>query len=378
MMTEDQDRQISKQLLFTALKVGRYELAHRVVMAPVTRMRASTPENAAADMAIEYYQQRATPGGLIITEASQVTPYGQGYPATPGIHSSKQIDAWKKITDAVHAKGGLIFLQLWHTGRMSHRSFQPGGATPVAPSAIAPAGKSFAPDWQQVPYETPRALETDEIRDIIESYREGARNALAAGFDGVELHGANGYLIEQFLHSKTNQRTDGYGGSVENRSRLLIEVTAALIDVWGADRVGVRLSPFGTVNDAGEADPIGLYSHALQRLAALGIAYVHLIESRSTDDGEAGAPLAISHLRPFWPGTLIIAGGFVGESAEAAVRAGLGDAVAFGRHFIANPDLPKRILLGAALNPYDRATFYGGGAAGYTDYPILQQTEAAE
>jgi N-ethylmaleimide reductase len=369
---------MSGKSLFTPLKLGRYELAHRVVMAPLTRMRAQTPGNVATDMAAEYYDQRATRGGLIIAEASQVTPYGQGYPATPGIHSPEQIAAWKKVTDAVHAKGGIIFLQLWHTGRISHSSFQPGGATPVAPSAITPAGKSFTPDWQQVPYETPRALEAGEIGEIVEAYREGARNAATAGFDGVELHGANGYLIEQFLHGKTNHRTDGYGGSVEGRSRLLMEVMAALIDVWGPDRVGVRLSPFGTVNDAGEADPIGLYSHVLERLAHLNIAYVHLIESRSTDAGEAGAPLAISDLRRFWPGTMIIAGGFVGDSAEAAVSAGLGEAVAFGRHFIANPDLPERIRIGAALNPYNRATFYGGGAAGYVDYPVLQRTEAAE
>jgi N-ethylmaleimide reductase len=369
---------MSEISLFTPLKLGRYSLLHRVVMAPLTRMRAETPGNVATDLAVEYYAQRASPGGLIIAEASQVTPYGQGYPATPGVHSAEQIAAWKKITDAVHAKGGIIFLQLWHTGRISHSSFQPGGVVPVAPSAIAPAGKSFTPDWQQVPYETPRALDIDEIPGIVEAYREGARNALTAEFDGVELHGANGYLIEQFLHSKTNHRTDGYGGSVDNRSRLLMEVIAALTDVWGADRVGVRLSPFGVVNDAGDADPIGLYSHVLSRLAPLGIAYVHLIESRSTDAGEAGAPLAINDLRPFWPGTLMIAGGFVGDSANAAVRAGQGDAVAFGRHFIANPDLPRRLQVGARLNPYNRATFYGGGAAGYTDYPVFKQAEAAE
>ncbi|MEH2472098.1 N-ethylmaleimide reductase [Nitrobacteraceae bacterium AZCC 2161] len=369
---------MSETSLFTHLKLGRYSLSHRVVMAPLTRMRAETLGNVATDLAVEYYAQRASPGGLIIAEASQVTPYGQGYPATPGVHSAEQIAAWKKITDAVHAKGGIIFLQLWHTGRISHPSFQPGGAVPVAPSAIAPAGKSFTQDWQQVPFETPRALDIEEIPGIVEAYREGTRNALTAGFDGVELHGANGYLIEQFLHSKTNHRTDGYGGSIDNRSRLLMEVMTAIIEVCGADRVGVRFSPFGVVNDAGEADPIGLYSHVLSQLVPLGIAYVHLIESRATDAGEAGAPLAISDLRPFWPGTLIIAGGFIGASADAAVRAGQGDAVAFGRHFIANPDLPRRLQAGAPLNPYNRATFYGGGAAGYTDYPVFEQSEAAE
>ncbi|MCF2525324.1 alkene reductase [Bradyrhizobium sp. G127] len=364
--------------LFAPLKLGRYTLSHRVVMAPLTRMRAAVPGNVPTDLGVEYYSQRASSGGFIVSEASQVTPYGQGYPATPGIHSAEQIAGWKKITDAVHAKGGIIFMQLWHTGRISHPSFQPGGVQPVAPSAITPAGKSFTPSFQMVPFETPRALEIGEIPGIVEAYREGARNALAAGFDGVELHGANGYLIEQFLHSKTNHRTDAYGGSVENRTRLLIEVMTALVDIWGADRVGVRLSPFGVVNDAGEADPIGLYSHVLTRLAPLNIAYVHLIESRNTDAGEAGAPLAINDLRPFWSGTLILAGGFVGASADAAIRAGQGDAVAFGRHFIANPDLPRRFQLGAPLNPYNRATFYGGDAAGYVDYPALEPAEAAE
>ncbi|MEW6092315.1 MAG: alkene reductase, partial [Pseudomonadota bacterium] len=285
---------MSSAHLFAPLKLGRYTLAHRVVMAPLTRMRSTG--NTPTDLAVEYYSQRASSGGLIIAEASQVTPYGQGYPATPGVHSAEQIAGWKKITDAVHAKGGIIFLQLWHTGRISHPSFQPGGVQPVAPSAIAPAGKAFTPSFEMVPFETPRALDTGEIPAIIEAYREGARNALAAGFDGVELHGANGYLIEQFLHSKTNQRTDAYGGSVENRTRLLMEVMTALVEIWGADRVGVRLSPFGVVNDAGEADPIGLYSHVLARLATLNIAYVHLIESRNTDAGEVGAPLAISDL----------------------------------------------------------------------------------
>ncbi len=368
---------MSSAHLFAPLKLGRYTLSHRVVMAPLTRMRAAVPGNLPTDLGAEYYSQRASAGGLIVTEASQVAPSGQGYPATPGIHSAEQIAGWKKITDAVHAKGGFIFMQLWHVGRVSHTSFQPDGAVPLAPSAIAPAGKSFTPSFQMVPFETPRALEIAEIPGIIEAYREGARNALAAGFDGVELHGANGYLIEQFLHSKSNHRTDAYGGSVENRSRLLMEVMAALVEIWGADRVGVRLSPFGTFNDVGDADPIGLYSHVLGRLAPLNIAYVHMIEARDTDAGEAGAPLAIHDLRRFWSGTLILAGGFVGPSADAAIRAGQGDAVAFGRHFIANPDLPRRLQLGASLNPYNRATFAGGGAAGYTDYPALQSAETA-
>ncbi|WP_459572944.1 alkene reductase [Cupriavidus sp. 8B] len=364
--------------LFSSIQVGRYELAHRVVMAPLTRMRAgqgSVPN----DLAPAYYGQRATGGGLIIAEATQVTPSGQGYPATPGIHSAAQVEGWKKVTDAVHAKGGLIFLQLWHTGRSSHSSFQPNGELPVAPSAIAIEGHStLTPEWKRVPYETPRALELAEIPKLIESYREGARNAMAAGFDGVELHGANGYLIEQFLHSRSNRRTDSYGGSIENRARLLLEVTVALIEIWGADRVGVRLSPFGTYNDVGDDDPIALYSYVLTQLDELDIAYAHLIEARDGAGMEIDAPQAVDRLRPFWHKTLILAGGFTAESADDAIRSGRADAVAFGRQFIANPDLPHRLKAGASLNAYDRSTFYGEGAAGYIDYPALETARAAE
>lgn len=352
--------------LFSPLRVGRYELAHRVVMAPLTRMRAAAG-NVPNELAPEYYGQRASLGGLIISEAAQVTPYGQGRPSTPGIHSAEQVEGWKKVTDAVHATGGIIFLQLWHTGRSSHSSFQPNGVLPVAPSAIAITSKeSFTPEWKFVPHETPRALELDEIPGIVEAYREGAREAMAAGFDGVEVHGANGYLLEQFLHGRSNQRADIYGGSVENRARLLIEVTGAAIEIWGADRVGVRMSPFGTQNDVGDADPVGLYSYVLSRLDELDIAYVHLIEAND------GADLrAVDELRPFWRKTLIRAGGYTGEIAEEVIRSGRADAVAFGRQFIANPDLPLRLKLGAPLNPYDRSTTYGGGAAGYVDYPAL-------
>lgn len=369
---------MSSPSLFSPLRLGPYALAHRVVMAPLTRMRAG-PGNAPNDLAPEYYGQRASSGGLIIAEATQVTPFGQGYPATPGIHSREQVEGWRKVTDAVHAKGGIIFLQLWHTGRASHSSFQPNGVLPVAPSAIAITSQtSLTPDWKRVPYETPRALELGEIPGIVESYREGARNAMAAGFDGVELHGANGYLIEQFLHSRSNQRADIYGGSVEHRARLLLEVTAALAEIWGADRVGVRMSPFGTYNDVGDADPIGLYSHVLSRLADLDIAYAHMIEARDGAAMEINAPQAVDQLRPFWRKTLILAGGFTGESADDAIRSGRADAVAFGRQFIANPDLPRRLKLDVPLNSHDRSTFYGGGAAGYVDYPELEVARAAE
>lgn len=368
---------MSSPSLFSPLHLGRYKLTHRVVMAPLTRMRAGRG-NVPNELAPEYYGQRASAGGLIISEATQVTPSGQGYPATPGIHSAEQVEGWKKVTDAVHAKGGIIFPQLWHVGRSSHSSLQPNGVLPVAPSAIAITGQTaLTPEWKSVPYETPRALELDEIPGIIEAYREGARNAMAAGFDGVEIHSANGYLLEQFLHDRSNKRTDIYGGPVENRARLLLEVTEALTEIWGADRVGVRLSPFGTYNDVGDSDPIGLYSHVLSRLSELNIAYVSLIEARSDAGMEIDAPQAVDQLRPFWKSPLILAGGFTGRSAEEAIRSGRADAIAFGRHFIANPDLPLRLKLGAQLNPYDRSTFYGGGAAGYVDYPMLESAGQA-
>jgi N-ethylmaleimide reductase len=358
------------QSLFSPLRLGRYELAHRVVMAPLTRMRAGVG-NVPNELAPTYYGQRASKGGLIIAEATQVMPSGQGYPSTPGIHSADQVAGWRKVTDAVHEKGGLIFLQLWHTGRSSHSSFQPDGALPVAPSAIAITDqKCFTPQWKQVPYETPRALEVDEIPGILNGYLDGARNAMAAGFDGVEIHGANGYLLEQFLHSRSNQRTDMYGGSIENRARLLLEVTEAVVGVWGADRVGVRLSPFGTYNDVGDSDPVALYSHVLASLASLDIAYVSLIEARSGAGMEISTPQG-DKLRDLWAKPLIVAGGFSGESAAETVATGRADAVAFGRHFIANPDLPTRLRQSAPLNRYDRSTFYGGGAAGYVDYPEL-------
>jgi len=362
---------MSPSPLFAPLRIGRYELAHRVVMPPLTRMRSLNGIPGA--LAPIYYGQRASKGGLVIAEATWTTPSGQGYPATPGIHSAEQIAAWKRVTDAVHAKGGIIFLQLWHTGRASHSRFQPGGALPVAPSPIAIASqRALTPDWKQAPYETPRALALDEIAGIVEHFQQGARNALAAGFDGVEAHGANGYLLEQFLHDRSNQRDDRYGGTIENRARLLVEVTQALIDVWGADRVGVRLSPFGTYNDVGDSDPLALYRHVLSELDQLDIAYLHLIEARDGASMEISAThRAMQQLRPFWRKPLIVAGGFNKASAQSAIAAGYADAVAFGRRFIANPDLPERLRQNAALNPYDRSTFYGGGVAGYTDYPQL-------
>jgi N-ethylmaleimide reductase len=370
--------------LFSPLRIGPYQLRHRLVMAPLTRMRAEKPSLAPRPLNTEYYAQRATPGGLIIAEASPIAATGFGSPGVPGIYSEQQIKGWREVVDAVHAKGGVIFLQLWHVGRVSHSSFQPGGVLPVAPSAVAisEALKTSTADGKVTTYETPRALETAEISGVIDAYRQGAENALKAGFDGVEIHGANGYLIEQFLQSHTNFRTDQYGGSIENRTRFLMEVTQAVIDVWGADRVGVRLSPYGVANDSGEPDPMPLYSHAIKSLDPLGLAYLHFVEPRSSGAGRAevnhqNVPSAMVLFRPMWSRVLISAGGFTGETADAAIAAGHADAIAFGRIFISNPDLPRRLQHGFALTPYNRATFYGGEAAGYTDYPVHGELEKA-
>lgn len=363
--------------LFSPLKVGPYQLKHRVALAPLTRMRAAKPSLAPRQLNAEYYAQRATPGGLLIAEASPVLATGFGNPGVPGVYSDAQVEGWRKVVEAVHAKGAFIFLQLWHVGRVSHSSYQPGGALPIAPSAVAIPQelKTMTADGKVVSYETPRALETDEIPQIVAAYRQAARNALAAGFDGVEIHGANGYLVEQFLQSRTNLRTDRYGGGIENRCRFLLEVTQAAIDVWGASRVGVRLSPYGIANGSGEAEPMSLYTHAIEQLNPLGLAYLHFIEPRSSGSGRAevnwqGVPSAMVLYRPIWKGVLITAGGFAGEAAEAAIAEGHADAIAFGRIFISNPDLPLRLQHGYPLTPYDRKTFYGGEAAGYTDYPF--------
>jgi N-ethylmaleimide reductase len=364
--------------LFLPLQVGPYRLAHRVVMAPLTRMRAERLSFAPRPLNAEYYAQRATPGGLLIAEATPVAVTGRGNPGVPGIYSEAQIAGWRGVVDAVHAKGGLIFLQLWHVGRVSHSSHQPGGALPVAPSAVPISAEgmlAMTADGRMVPYETPRALETGEIGDVIDAFRQAAANAKQAGFDGVEIHGANGYLLEQFLQSHTNLRTDQYGGSIENRARLLLEITQAAIGVWGANRVGVRLSPYGIANGSGEADPMPLYSHVVKVLDQLGLAYLHFIEPRSSGAGRAevnwqNVPSAMVLFRPLWRGVLITAGGFTGETAEAAIAQGHADAIAFGRIFISNPDLPRRLQHGFPLTPYNRATFYGGDVAGYTDYPV--------
>ena len=344
-------------------------------MAPLTRMRSKQPGLVPWALNATYYAQRAT-AGLIISEASQISQQGQGYPATPGIYSSEQVAGWKQVTDAVHAKNGRIYLQLWHVGRISHSSLQPGQALPVAPSALRPAGLTFTNAWQQVEFETPHALMLDEIKAIVGDFKTAAHNAKLAGFDGVEVHGANGYLLDQFLQDGSNHRTDRSGGSFENRARLLLEVVDAVTDLWGKGRVGVRLSPYGQFNDMSDRDPVGLFSYVLERLNERRIAYVHVIEPRATSAGgndtlAEDAPSAASLFRKKFDGVFLSAGGYTVQGAEQAVASGLADAVAFGRLYISNPDLVERIRTGALLNAYDRTTFYGGDEKGYTDYPVL-------
>lgn len=361
------------QKLFEPLRAGALMLGHRIVLAPLTRMRAEEPGNVPGPLMVEYYRQRASQGGLLISEGSPVSDSARGMPATPGISTEAQIAGWEKITRAVHHAGGLIVVQLWHVGRISHSSLQPGHRLPLAPSAIAAQGNVLTADGASVPFETPHALSPDEIANIVRDYAQATRNARQAGFDGVEIHGANGYLIEQFLQSRTNQRTDAYGGSIERRARFALEVTEAVVNAWSADRVGIRLSPFGIANDSGEDDPMPLYTHVIEKLGPFGLAYLHLIEPRASGAGKADVdytdkPSAARLFRPLWPATLITAGNFMPDTAEAFVQSGAADAIAFGRYFISNPDLPARIRQGAPLTPYERSTFYSKGARGYTDY----------
>jgi N-ethylmaleimide reductase len=336
-------------------------------MAPLTRNRAGKG-NVPGPLNATYYAQRAS-AGLIIAEATQVSPQGQGYPSTPGIHSAQQVEGWKLVTDAVHQQGGRIFLQLWHVGRISHPDLQPDGALPVAPSAIAPKGEASTYEGPK-PFVTPRALETPEIPEIIEQYRQGAENALQAGFDGVEVHGANGYLLDQFLRDGTNHRTDEYGGSLENRARLLLEVTEAVTGVWGAHRVGVRLSPSGTFNDMHDSNPLATFSYVTEALNRFGLAYLHIIEANEADLRHGGTEVPTSPLRDRFTGTLMVNGGYNRDRANAVLAQGEADLVSFGTLFLANPDLPQRFALNGPFNPPDPATFYGGGEKGYTDYPF--------
>jgi N-ethylmaleimide reductase len=354
--------------LLSPVKLGRYELPNRLVMAPLTRNRAGAG-NVPHELNATYYAQRAS-AGLIVTEATQISPQGVGYPATPGIHSPEQVEGWKLVTKAVHDRGGCIFLQLWHVGRISHPSLQPNGELPVAPSAIAPEGTASTYEGEK-PFVTPRALETEEIPGIVEDYRQAAKNALEAGFDGIEIHGANGYLIDQFLRDGSNQRTDRYGGSIENRARFLFEIVEAVTGVWGGDRVGIRLSPSGTFNSMSDSDPQALFSYVVSQLDRYNLAYIHIVEPRIDNGAPEGQNLTTGFFRSVYNGTLISAGGHDQESGEAAIANGEADLIAYGRWYISNPDLPERFAANAELNPYDRSTFYGGDEKGYTDYPMM-------
>ena len=371
---------MTETALFTPLQLGALNLAHRVVMAPLTRMRSLQPGNVPGPLSAEYYAQRATPGGLLIAEATQISPQGQGYPATPGIHTDEQIAGWKLTTNAVHAKGGLIVLQLWHVGRTSHSSFH-NGTAPVSASAIRPAGQTMTADWKMADTETPRALERAEIPALVQSYADATKRARAAGFDGVELHSANGYLLDQFLQDGSNHRTDQYGGPIENRIRLTLEVLDAMIAAWSADRIGIRLSPFGTFGDMSDSNGEALFTHLIAEIDKRKIAYLHLIEPRATlaggsDTTNHSAPDVVALFRAQYQGPIIAAGGFTPQSAIDEVATHKADAIAFGRHFISNPDLVDRIRHHKDLTQYNRATFYGGGEVGYTDYPALETVEA--
>jgi N-ethylmaleimide reductase len=355
--------------LFTPLQVGPLTLPNRLAMAPLTRNRSSM-EGVPGPLNVEYYRQRAS-AGLLISEATCIAPSAIGYPLTPGIWNEAQVAGWKQVTAAVHDAGGRIYCQLWHVGRISHPSLQPEGQLPVAPSALCPAGEAVTFQGMQ-PFITPRALETAELPGIVEQFRHAAAMALAAGFDGIEVHAANGYLIDEFLRDGSNRRTDAYGGSVDNRARLLLEVLQAVCPVWDANRVGVRLSPIQPFNDMTDSDPKGTFSRVVELLNPFGLAYLHLTEMGRDAPGAAGPFFDPLELRDLWQGVLMTNAGYDRDRANAVIAAGRADLVAFGVPFLANPDLPARIQAGAALNTPDPATFYGGAEQGYTDYPFME------
>ena len=365
--------------LFSNVKIGQFELTHRVVLAPLTRMRAEEGAIPGALMA-QYYSQRASKGGFLLTEGTAVSPGGNGYLGAPGLYDDSQIAGWSRVVAGVHAKGGKIFSQLYHAGRQSHDDLQPKGERPVGPSEIPHNGMAYL-EGGWTPSTPNRALTLDEIPGIVEQFRSAAKRALAAGFDGVELHGANGYLLDQFLQDSVNQRTDVYGGSFENRARLLIEVTQAVISVWGSNRVAVRLSPASIFNDMGDSQPMELFTYVVQQLDKLNLAYLHLIEPRINgvieDENVDQEAIASKHLRQHFSGIIITAGGYNGDSARAIIESGDADLVAFGRHLVANPDLPERLRRDLPLNAYDRPTFMGGNEVGYTDYPFYSEESAA-
>lgn len=345
--------------LFEPINLGAFRLKNRIVMAPLTRARS--PGRVPTDLVARYYAQRAQ-AGLILSEATSVSSLGVGYADTPGIWSTEQVEAWRKVTEAVHAEGGQIALQLWHVGRISDPSFL-NGNPPVAPSAIAAEGHVSLLRPQR-PYPVPRALEIPEIKAVVEEFRRGAENAQKAGFDGVEIHGANGYLVDQFLQSSTNLRTDEYGGSIENRARFALEIADAVSGVWGADRVGMHIAPRGDSHDMGDSDPKATFTYLAEQLGKRGLAFIFAREHEAPDSLAAD-------IRKAFGGPLILNEGFTKESAERAISDGRADAVSFGKTFIANPDLVERFRTDAELNTPDPTTFYGGGEKGYIDYPVL-------
>jgi N-ethylmaleimide reductase len=352
--------------LFSSYRLGELELKNRMVLSPMTRSRA-IGENVPNPLAATYYVQRAS-AGLIITEATQVSPQGVGYIRTPGLHSPAQVTGWRKVTDAVHQAGGTIFAQLWHVGRVSHPDFH-NGALPVAPSALEVAGEAFTTDGR-VKIVTPRALELHELPGIVAQFQTAAENAKAAGFDGVELHGANGYLLDQFLRDGSNRRADAYGGSVRNRARFPLEVAEAVIGVWGSQRVGYKLSPYFAGHSMSDSNPIETFSYVADQLNRLGVGYLHVTEPIA-GPAPAGTVRVTPLLRDKFDGAMVVNGGYDAHSGDAAIARGEADLVAFGVPFLANPDLPARYRKNAVLNPADQATFYAGEEKGYIDYPAL-------
>ncbi|MCF0074260.1 alkene reductase [Dyadobacter sp. CY261] len=357
--------------LFTPITVGLNQLANRVVLAPLTRMRSSEG-GVPNDLMAEYYSQRATPGALLIAEATLVSPNGHAYAGAPGILNEEQLEGWKKVVNAVHDKGAIIFLQLFHGGRQSHQDLQPDGGVPIGPSAI-PHNNLVCTEDGWVPATQNREATIEEIHSIVDDFHAAANRAKQAGFDGIELHGANGYLIDQFLQDGSNQRTDEYGGSIENRVRLLTQVVSRMVDVYGADSVGVRLGPSGRWGEMSDSNPLELFTYAVEQLDKFGLAYLHLIEPRvfgNVDRDDLVEPVAAVQLRKVFHGPIIAAGGFNGQGAADIIGRGDADLVAFGRYYVANPDLVRRLREGLPLNPYDRSSFFGGTEVGCTDYPF--------
>lgn len=369
--------------LFSTYELGPYHLSNRIVMAPMTRSRAAQPGNIPSELNALYYAQRAS-AGLIVTEGAQISPQGQGYPWTPGIFTIEQIEGWRRVADQVHGAGGHVFLQLWHVGRISHPRLQPQGELPVAPSAIAPVGEAFVLDEQgqptMLPFVTPRELALSELPGIVTQYVQAAKNALSAGIDGVEIHAANGYLLDQFISSRTNHRRDAYGGSISNRIRMLLDVVDAVARVCGSKRVGVRISPFGTFNDIADEHPEALFETIAEALSSREIGYLHVVDPSfdGHPDIRQRAKELMRLIRQRFAGTLILCGGYDRERADAALVENRADLIGFGRLFIANPDLPVRLKTHAPLNTPDPSLFYGGGIQGYVDYPTREQEIGVE